>query len=47
MKLGHLCLCFYLIVVGVLSVTNVQFVWSGPITGLLALAAGILLLLDK
>jgi hypothetical protein len=22
MKLGHLCLCFYLIVVGVLSVTN-------------------------
>jgi hypothetical protein len=47
MKLGMLCLCLYLIVVGVLTVTNVNFVWSQPITGLLALAAGILLLLEK
>lgn len=47
MKIGHLCLCFYLIAVGLLSFTTVDFTWSGPITGLLALAAGILLLVDR
>lgn len=47
MKIGHLCLCFYLIVVGLLTMTNFRFEFSGPITGLLALAAGVLQLVDK
>lgn len=47
MKLWTICLALYLIVVGLLSLTNITFVFAGAITGLLALLAGVLLLFDR
>lgn len=43
--LGFLLLCFFLIVYGILRVTNLHFAFDGVIEGVLAGLAGLLLLL--
>lgn len=44
-SIGFLLLCFFLIVFGILTVTNFHFAFDGVIEGLLAGLAGLLLLL--
>lgn len=44
---GMFLLAIFLVIYGVLAVTTINFVWSGPIMGLLALASGVLLLMGK
>lgn len=44
-SLGFLLLCFFLIVFGILTVTNLHFAFDGVIEGLLAGLSGLLLLL--
>ena len=46
-KLWMLALAGWLIVYGLLAVTNVRFELQNAMLGFLAIAAGILLLLDK
>lgn len=46
-SLGVILLCVFLIVYGVLAVTNIEFALSGAILGLLALAAGILIAMGR
>ena len=43
-SLGMLLLCLYLIVVGLLQLTNIRFAAEDIVLGLLALAAGLVLL---
>ena len=45
--IGRLLLCIWLIVIGLISLANLSFAYSGQITGALAIAAGIFLLLDR
>lgn len=45
--LSMLLLALFLIVYGILAVTNIDFAFSGVILGLLALAAGILMLFGR
>lgn len=47
MTLGMILLAAFLIVYGLLAVTNVTFAFAPVILGLLAIAAGVLLLLKK
>ena len=44
-SIGFLLLCFFLIVYGILRVTNIHFAGDGVIEGALAILSGILLLL--
>ena len=46
-NLGMLLLAIYLIVVGAIQVFSLSFANSGVILGIVAIAAGILLLLGK
>lgn len=46
-RLGMLLLAIWLILTGLASLFNVSFSGMGIIVGILALAAGILLLLDR
>lgn len=47
MKLWRIVLCVWLCLWGLLSISNFRFDASGLILGLLAIAAGILLVCDK
>lgn len=47
MKLGNLLLAVWLVVTGLTAVTNITFSSRDLIMGVLALAAGILLLLGR
>ena len=44
-SLGFLLLCFFLIVYGILRITNIHFAFDSVVEGLLAALAGLLLLL--
>lgn len=46
-KLWVIAVGFFLILYGILAVTNIEFALSGVILGVLAVAGGILLLLDR
>lgn len=46
-SLGMILLCIWLILTGVLSVTNITFAAASIIMGVLAIAAGIFVLLGK
>jgi hypothetical protein len=46
-KLWQLCIAAWFILWGLLSVSNFQFEFSALILGLLAIAGGVLLLLDR
>jgi len=46
-KLGILCLSIWLILYGLMLVAKLSFEGSGFILGALAIAAGILLILDR
>jgi hypothetical protein len=46
-RLGTLLLGIYLIVVGVLPLLRVDFAGSGTLVAILAIAAGVLILLDR
>lgn len=46
-SLGVLCLCAFLILTGVFSLTNLQMELAPVILGLLAIAAGILIVLGR
>jgi hypothetical protein len=47
MPIGRLLLCIYLIVVGLIQLAGLTFNYSHVVQGGLAIAAGILLLLDR
>lgn len=44
-SIGMLALCAFLIITGLLAVTNITFAFAGVVLGILALVAGICLLL--
>ncbi len=46
-KLGTLLLAIYLILAGLAQLFNINFTGEGIIMGILALAAGILILLER
>jgi len=46
-KLGTLLLAIFLILEGLSRLFNVSFSWMGVIMGILALAAGVLILLER
>jgi len=46
-SIGMILLCLYLILVGILAVTNITVAFAGVIVGCLAIAAGVFLLLGK
>ena len=46
-KLWVILLCIWLILWGLLSISNFQFEMSHVLMGILAIAAGILLILDR
>lgn len=46
-SLGVIILCIFLIVYGLLAITNFDFAFSGVVMGLLAIAAGILIILGR
>ena len=46
-NLGLLLLAIYLIVIGAIALLGLTFKYSAEVTGILAIAAGILLLLRK
>jgi len=46
-SLGVLCLCAFLIVFGLIVITNFRFAGEEIIEGILALAAGVLILLGR
>jgi hypothetical protein len=46
-SIGMICLCVLLIVGGLMQVSNFSLVYANVVLGILAIAAGILLLLQK
>ena len=46
-SLGMICLAIFLIVYGLLALTNIQFTGAAIMMGVLAIVAGILLLLGR
>ena len=47
MKLWRICVAAWFVLWGLLAVTNFQMQFSGFILGILAIAAGVLLVLDR
>ena len=47
MKLWHICLAAWLVLWGLLSISNFQFQFSGFVLGILAIIAGVLVVLDR
>lgn len=46
-SLGMIALCIWLILYGILALTNVTFAFADVIMGVLAIVAGLLLLLQR
>lgn len=46
-SIGMILLCLWLLLWGILSVTNITFVFSGVVLGFLAIAAAVFLALGR